>query len=167
MGYLRRKQGVRGAGSPRACRRSHTPDFGLLRRGGFAYVPMKELQRLLRCNMPGGCAMAFKHDRPGSGLPLSVIAANPQARVRLRCQGCKWEKIITPPQAIRRLKLAKTGTESTLHTELVAKLNKPCPKCAKTVWACDILWPAPPGSPTPGEKSAAELRRQGRYGVRD
>ena len=143
-GHLQRRQGVRGACYTRDCRRTYNLDFELLLRRGFAQVPMKELERLLRCNMPGGCAITFQRERQGSGLPLSVIAANPQARVRLHCLGCRWEIIIPPAKVIGRLTLAKTGGPETLHTELVGKLSRPCAKCAKTQWRCDILWPAPP-----------------------
>lgn len=134
---------MRGACYTRDCRRNYNLDFELLLRRGFAYVPMKELQRLLRCNTPGGCPLSFQEDRAGSGLPLSTLRDYPLARLRLRCAGCRWEKTTTPAQVIGGLEKAGTGGPATLHTDLAKTLTRPCAKCGKTAWTCDVLWPGP------------------------
>ncbi|MFD3265517.1 hypothetical protein [Phenylobacterium ferrooxidans] len=159
-GYLHRKQIVRGSCYTRDCRRNYHLDFELLLRSGYAYVRMPEIQRLLRCNMPGGCRMTFQDDKGGSGLPLSILAANPEVRIVFRCGGCKWEKAITPGQAIAQLVAAKTGTSSTLHTELVTKTSKPCLKCGASKWDCDVRWPTPPNDKTYGERRLEDLARE-------
>lgn len=147
-GYLHRKQVVRGACYTRDCRRNYHLDFELLLRRGYAAVPMTEIQRLLLCHMPGGCSMTFQADKDGSGLPLSLLAANREVRILFRCGGCKWEKSVTPRQAIAQLTAAKTGTAATLHTDLITKITKPCPKCAATTWTCDVRWPTAPKDKT-------------------
>ena len=156
-GYLHRKQIVRGVCYTRDCRRNYHLDFELLLRSGYAYVRMPEIQRLLRCNMPGGCKMTFQDDKQGSGLPLSVLASNREVRILLRCGGCKWEKAITPGQAIQQLLAAKTGTSSTLHTDLQAKISKPCLKCGAAKWACEVRWPTAPRDKTYGERRLEDL----------
>lgn len=156
-GYLHRKQIVRGACYTRDCRRNYYLDFELLLRSGYAYVRMPEIQRLLRCNMPGGCRMTFQDEKAGSGLPLSALAANREVRILFRCGGCKWEKSVTPGQAIAQLLAAKTGTASTLHTELVAKTSKPCAKCGASNWTCDVRWPNAPKDKTYGERRLEDL----------
>ncbi len=74
-GYMHRKQVVRGSCYTRECRRNYYLDLEVLLRRGYAYVQMKEIQRLLLCHMPGGCSMTFRYEKEGSGLPLSVLAA--------------------------------------------------------------------------------------------
>ena len=156
-GYMHRKQVVRGACYTRECRRNYYLDLEVLLRRGYAYVQMKEIQRLLLCHMPGGCSMTFRDEKEGSGLPLSVLAANRDVRILFRCGGCKWEKLVTPRQAIAQLTAAKTGTSSTLHTDLITKITKPCPKCAATNWTCDVRWPQAPKDKTYAQRHLEEL----------
>ena len=151
-GYLNRKQVVRGACYTRDCRRNYYLDFELLLRRGYASVQMREIQRLLLCHMPGGCSMTFRDERDGSGLPLSVLASNRDVRILFRCGGCKWEKQVTPGRAIQQLVVARTGTASTLHTDLLTKISKPCLKCGASNWSCDVRWPTAPKDMTYGER---------------
>ena len=160
-GYLARGQSVSGACDQRDCRRRFWIDFDNLIRRGYAPFPVKELKALLLCRKPGGCAMGFKDSREGSGLTLKALSRFPQVRIRLRCTGCKWEKVITPDRAASQLKAAGTGSGDTLHIDLLDKLSKPCAKCRQSAWACEVIWPqARPnwqgktrsGPPLPDEK---------------
>ncbi|WP_421932939.1 hypothetical protein [Phenylobacterium sp.] len=156
-GYMHRRQMVRGACYTRDCRRNYNLDVELLLRRGYAHVSMKEIQRQLLCHMPGGCRMTFRDEKEGSGLPLSVLAANREVRILFRCGGCRWEKSVTPAQAIAQLVAAKTGTSSTLHTELTSKTTKPCPKCAAANWTCEVRWPTAPNDKTYGQRRLEDL----------
>lgn len=169
-GYLARGQSVSGACDQRDCRRRFWIDFDNLIRRGYAPFPVKELKALLLCRKPGGCAMSFKDSREGSGLTLKALSRFPQVRIRLRCTGCRWEKVITPDQAAAQLKAAGTGAGDTLHIDLLAKLSKPCSKCRQTAWACEVIWPqARPswqgksrsGPPLPDEKPGQDRRGSG------
>ena len=140
-GYLARGQDVRGACDLRDCRRRFWIDFDGLIRRGYAGFPVSELKALLACRKPGGCAMAFHDGVKGSGLPLSMLARCEGVSVRLRCTDCRWEKAVPPMQIAAHLKASASGDESTLHVELMSKLKKPCPKCGKLRWSCEVLWP--------------------------
>nr|QQZ50980.1 hypothetical protein JKL49_07135 [Phenylobacterium glaciei] len=114
----------------------------------------------------------LQHDLPGRqgrlGPALSRLAANREVRILFRCGGCKWEKLVTPRQAIAQLTAAKTGAAATLHTDLITKITKPCPKCAATTWTCDVRWPTAPKDKTYAQRHledrAAERVVKGRDG---
>jgi len=106
-GYLARRQEFRGSCHRRDCRRRYDIDFDGLIRHGYAGFPVRELQALLACRMPGGCSLQF-HEKP-VGLPLRAFYVH-------------------------------DGVTVLPHTDIAAKLTKPC-KCGKTQWACEVLWP--------------------------
>jgi hypothetical protein len=158
-GYLHRKQFVRGSCYTRDCKRNYYLDFELLLRAGYVQVRMSEIQRLLKCNKPGGCSMTFVDEKTGSGLPLSVLASNSAGRIEMTCGGCKWSKTFTPLQAIAQLEAAKTGYASTLHTELAA-LSKACTHCGRSDWQIVVKWPTPANQKTYGERRLVEIEHQ-------
>jgi hypothetical protein len=62
------------------------------------------------------------------------------------------------------------GGGDTLHTDLLAKLSKPCAKCRQTAWACEVIWPQTQpswqgktrtGPPLPHEKPGHDRRGSG------
>jgi len=140
-GFLARGQVVRGTCQRRDCNRRYWIDFEGLIRHGYSGFPMKELESLLVCRMPGGCSLVFHEDREGSGLPLSLLATYPGVQVRVRCGACRWEKEVSPSRMAASLKAAGGGGGETLHTEIADKLQRPC-KCGKTQWFCEVTWPA-------------------------
>ena len=144
-GYFARGQEVRGACDQRDCRRRFRIDFDSLIRKGYAPFPVAELKTLLQCRRPGGCAMQCYDSPQGSGLPLATLARHPGVQVRLRCTECGWEKSLAPAKVAAHLKAAGTGDGDTLHVDLTAKLVRPCAKCGKSRWSCDVLWPEPRG----------------------
>lgn len=140
-GFVARRQEVRGACYRRDCRRRWEADFDGLIRHGYAGFPMPELQGLLRCRSPGGCALQFHESPQGAGLPLRVLAGFEGVVVRVRCGACQWQTEVPPARMAARLKRQGLGGEATPHTEIAAKLGRAC-KCGKTQWSCEVLWPA-------------------------
>jgi hypothetical protein len=137
-GYLARRQEFRGSCHRRDCRRRYDIDFDGLIRHGYAGFPVRELQALLACRMPGGCSLQF-HEKP-VGLPLRAFYVHDGVTVLLRCEACRWEKEVAPARLAAQLKAQGLGDDGTPHTDIAAKLTKPC-KCGKTQWACEVLWP--------------------------
>ncbi|HEX5378573.1 MAG TPA: hypothetical protein VFW47_08355 [Phenylobacterium sp.] len=155
-GYFARGQEMRGACDQRDCRRRFSIDFDRLIRKGYAPFPVSELKALLQCRRPGGCAMHCFDGVKGSGLPLSLLARYPNVSIRLRCTECRWEKAYPPGQVAAHLKASATGGEETLHVELMTKLKKPCARCGKSRWACDVMWPEPAGGFIPPRRLNAD-----------
>lgn len=141
-GHLARRQDVRAHCHQRDCRRSFNIDYDWLVRHGYAAFPVRELIELLKCRKPGGCALEVRTERQGSGLALSFLAGQRGVAIRLQCGACRWRRDIAPAQAIAHLQAAGTGDGATLHTDLTAKLTKPCARCGKSLWTCEVRWPA-------------------------
>ena len=161
-GYLARGQDVTGTCDLRDCRRRFSIDFDSLIRRGYGAFPIVELKALLLCRRPGGCAMKFRDAREGSGLSLRSLTNFPEAQLRLRCLGCRWEKSFAPAVAISRLNALGAGGGDTLHVDILAKLSKPCPKCAKMNWASEVTWPEAGLSWRPDVRAGLNLARDRR-----
>ncbi|MDG2520546.1 hypothetical protein P7B02_03245 [Caulobacter segnis] len=151
-GYQARGQQVRASCYQRDCKRSCWIDIDFMVSRRMGRLSMAECKRLLKCGALGGCGLDFREE-PQAGVTLRTLAAaGEKVRIAFRCAACGVAKATSPAAAIARLKAGKRGDEDTLHTDLGAKLTKPC-KCGKTRWEVQVRWPDP-NAPTHGGEAA-------------
>jgi hypothetical protein len=141
-GFAARHQTVRAICRQKDCRRNCAIDFERWVEKGYERVSFRELQRMLRCNRPDGCALEFEGEVSPLTLQLNQISGQANVRIRFACTAgqCNHVRTATPEAVIARLLAEKRGDPSTPVCDLRGLLKGPCPTCGKSNWKVDVLW---------------------------
>lgn len=142
LDYAARNAEVTGLCRQRDCKRRAAIDFVFWVEKGFGRLTLPDLQRMLRCNRPDGCALDFMGGHPKLDLALSQISGKSNVRVRFKCrgQGCKFSRVAVVEKVIAGLLADKRGDGSTLVCDLPKLLKGACGTCGKVNWQVDVIW---------------------------